>query len=377
LPNSVKPKILFLYGNDPNPSLIERAHLLEETGRFESHIAFWHRQNSDISIPFSTDLPDSRTHQINLPDPRGNAITRGLLSLRFARKLRSAINRNKINVVYAVNPDMLGLANIALFGNRRVGITYDFQDQKGDFLGFIRKYIFKTILRKTSFVLIRSEGFRNQIVRHDLVDSHTPVKYMAEAPLGWQTPRPSPENDHLKVGYYGNIRGRTQLKNLISAVGELRESGKNIKLDVAGGGPDSSWFQNETAHLDFVNFSGAFDYFKNYKSTFEAADIIHAVYPLDWINYYTHEARRFHEAIAAGIPLIVSSGTYMSDRVETLNVGWTVRSESKDDLIDALSEAHDNRDLLTQKTVDDRTRAHHQLEHYEQLLIESIEAALK
>jgi len=137
--------------------------MLENTGDFESHIAYWHREKSDISIPFSTKLSDGRVHQISLPDPRGNPINRIFLSLRFALRLRRVIKRVRPAVIYAVNPDMLGLAAIALLGMRNIGVVYDFQDQKGTNLNTLAKSIYRTILRRASYVVIRSEGFRFQI----------------------------------------------------------------------------------------------------------------------------------------------------------------------------------------------------------------------
>ena len=371
-------RVLFLYGNDPNPSLIERAQMLENTGDFESHIAYWHREKSDISIPFSTKLSDGRVHQISLPDPRGNPINRILLSLKFVLRLRRVIKRVRPAVIYAVNPDMLGLAAIALLGMKNIGVVYDFQDQKGTNLNTLAKSIYRTILRRASYVVIRSEGFKFQIEKESLVNTSTPVEYIAEAPLDWKDVRePHKDRPHLVVGYFGNIRGRDQLWHLLSATKELRASGRDIKLRFAGGGPEAAWLQKQVDSLDYVTFTGAFDYFSEYKTLFATADIVHAVYPLDWANYLTHEARRFHEAAAMGVPLIVSSGTFMAERVRHLGIGWDVDPESAEGLLEVLRDVYDNRAMLSEAIATPELRKEHQLETYEELLVDATTRSIR
>ena len=71
-----KKVVVFLYANTPNPALIERAMVAEETGLFKSFVVYWGRKNSDISIPLSKLLPDDRFLEIKLGDPRGNFFRR-------------------------------------------------------------------------------------------------------------------------------------------------------------------------------------------------------------------------------------------------------------------------------------------------------------
>ena len=373
----MKPVVALLYANEPNPSLIERATALEASGRYEPYIVYWHRQASEISIPFSSSLPRERFIEISMPDPRGNPLRRSWLSLRYAWRLRSILRRLKPAVVYPVNPDMLGLARLALAGQRRVGIVYDFQDQLGADLGLLPRTIYRAIASRAVFVLIRSEGFRAQIDRHRLFRPGAPVRYFAEAPAGWQELMPRVDHAELVVGYFGNIRGRRQLETLMKAADKVRSTGRDVRLRFAGVGPDAAWVKTQSETLDYVEFLGPFDYFTTYRQLFGSADVIFAVYPLETPNHRTHEARRFHEAVAAGIPIIVSRGCYMSERVRDLGVGWDVDQNSAQELTDLLTRLHDDRELLRRAVATPEARIAHQFETYVPLLLEALDSAVK
>ena len=135
----IKKKIFFIYGNTPNPSLIERALTAENSGEYESYIVFWSRKNSDISIPFSKILPLDRFIDISLGDPRGNIFRSIILSLLFSIKLRAKIRSIMPDIIYPVNSDMLGLSMLSNYLLKPVKIVYDFQDQKGEKVNFLYK----------------------------------------------------------------------------------------------------------------------------------------------------------------------------------------------------------------------------------------------
>jgi len=367
----IKKKIFFIYGNTPNPSLIERALTAENSGKYESYIVFWSRKNSDISIPFSKILPLDRFIDISLGDPRGNIFRRIILSLLFSIKLRAKIRSIMPDIIYPVNSDMLGLSMLSNYLLKPVKIVYDFQDQKGEKLNFLYKYLYRISARKVSTVFVRSLGFIDHIQKNNLFSDEVPIKYFAEAPLGWDSwGKKFPNNfeEKLIVGYFGNIRGTKQIKSLLMATQMINKEGKNVQLNFAGVGSEVNLVTKAVGEFNYVNYSGPFDYFKDYKEMFLSADIIYAAYPTNLSNYKFHEARRFHESIAAGIPIIVSQGTYMANRVIDLNVGWTIdskgSSESVQEIYKIFSDSIKHPTFLKNKKVKSDLRKQHLMEFY-------------
>ena len=370
-----KKKIFFIYGNTPNPSLIERALAAEDSGKYESYIVYWSRKDSDISIPFSKLLPNNRFIEIALGDPRGNIIRRITLSILFSLKLRKKISFINPDIIYPVNPDMLGLSFLSNLFLRKKKLVYDFQDQKGEDLNFIYKSLYKISALNVSTVFIRSEGFIDHIRSNNLFKKNVIIKYFAEAPLGWELFEKKYTNNNfinpLVVGYFGNIRGKKEIESLIDAVKTVNDEGKNIKVKFAGVGSESNLVDEASKKFEFIEYLGPFDYFENYKKLFISADIIYAVYPTNLSNYKFHEARRFHESIAAGIPIIVSDGTYMAKRVKDLNVGWAVNSNLTKDIQNILLEILQKPDILKSKTSSNSLRKKHRMEFYINDLLDS------
>ena len=367
----IKKKIFFIYGNTPNPSLIERALTAENSGKYESYVVFWSRKNSDISIPFSKILPLDRFIGISLNDPRGNIFRRIILSLIFSIKLRAKIRRIMPDIIYPVNSDMLSLFMLSNYLLKPVKIVYDFQDQKGEKLNFLYKYFYRISARKVSTVFIKSLGFMDHIQKNNLFSDEVPIKYFAEAPLGWDSLNKKFSNnfeEKLIVGYFGNIRGIKQIKALLMATEMINKEGNNVQLNFAGVGSETNLVNKAVDQFNYVNYSGPFDYFKDYKEMFLSADIIYAAYPTNLSNYKFHEARRFHESIAAGIPIIVSSGTYMANRVIDLNVGWTIDpqgdSASVQELYKIFSDSIKYPTFLKNKKVKSDLREQHLMEFY-------------
>ena len=146
---------------------------------------------------------------------------------------------------------------------------------------------------------------------------------------------------------------------------------QNIKVKFAGVGSESNLVDEASKKFEFIEYSGPFDYFEQYKQLFISADVIYAVYPTNLSNYKFHEARRFHESIAAGIPIIVTDGTYMAQRVKELNVGWTVNSNLTKDIQKILIEILDDPNKLKSKRISNHLRKKHLMEFYVKDLLNS------
>ena len=235
--------------------------------------------------------------------------------------------------------------------------------------------LYKISALNVSTVFIRSEGFIDHIRSNNLFKKNVIIKYFAEAPLGWELFEKKYTNNNfinpLVVGYFGNIRGKKEIESLIDAVKTVNDEGKNIKVKFAGVGSESNLVDEASKKFEFIEYLGPFDYFEHYKKLFISADIIYAVYPTNLSNYKFHEARRFHESIAAGIPIIVSDGTYMAKRVKDLNVGWAVNSNLTKDIQNILLEILQKPDILKSKTSSNSLRKKHRMEFYINDLLDS------
>lgn len=369
-PNHARRTVVFLYANEPNPGLLERMATLHESGEWDVHAIYWRRLRSNISIPFTSSIPEDRFHPITLPDPRGAIPRRLLLTLRFIWTARKLIGKLKPHSIHAVNADILAVANIALLGSKRTALVFDMQDQMGDRLPVHYRLLYRLLLRRADAMLIRSEGFIPFVQQNQLFADNKPVLYVTNAPAKWTLRHATATGrTELVVGYFGNIRGPQQVQALIDAAEQVQATGRDVRLLFAGVGPEAAMVQQAADRLAFVEYTGPYDYETEYAGLQERADLIYALYPQETPNYRTHIARRFHEAVLAGMPIIVTRGTHMGDIVKPSSVGWEVGDGSVADLVQLLSDVYDDRSLLAKATADEEMLARHRFETYEPVLL--------
>ena len=370
--------IVFLYANDPNPGLLERMKTLHSSGRYEVHAIYWHRQRSNITFPFSTAIPQDRFHPIVLPDPRGSGLRRVVLTLRFLWMVRRLLRRIRPDGLHVVNADMLGVARLVLLADpRRAALVYDMQDQMGDALPWRYRWLYRWLLRRADAVLLRSDGFTHYVEKNALVRSSTPVHYVANAPAGWTLiHRPRLDRRELVVGYFGNIRGAQLVQALVDAVTKVQRSGRDVRILFAGVGPEAARVARLADELDYVEYHGPYDYATEYASLHDRADLMYALYPQETPNYRTHIARRFHESILSGLPIVVTRDTQMGKIVREYGGGWEVRDGSVDELVQLLSHIYDDRSELTRASADEGLKQRHRFETYEPLLLQTHDQAL-
>ena len=378
--------IAFLFGNEPNPLHLERLEVLTKSGKYEVHFIYWQRGETTIKLPFSSPfLPDERMWPIPLPDPRSGKLNRIFLSIKFALQLRTAIIRLRPHAVNAVNVNMLGLAAVALISGRlnKTALLYDYQDQIGERFPLPYRLALQFCLRRTDATFIHSPVFRSNLRRNKLLKLAEPVIEVNGGPLGWPKEKaPKHENSAdgkpppLIVGYFGYMRGRLQIEALIVATERVIASGRRVELHFRGTGDEAGFVNEKAKSLDFVKFSGAFDYRKEYRSIFLKADVIFAVYPQSVPNYRYHIARRFSEAMISGIPVIVAQGSYMAELAHQHEGVWPVREDSEEDIVYVITRLHDDRTLLRVNLPED-VRNSYRFEAVVPDLLSGIKAAIK
>jgi glycosyltransferase involved in cell wall biosynthesis len=320
-------RVGFLYANDPDPLLLERMAALEATGRYEPHVLYWHRTGSPLSIPFISTLPAACFNRVDLPDPRGGLVRRALLSARFAWAAVRWLRRLRPDAVHAVYPDMLAVARIALAASPRVPLVYDLWDVIGPQRPPApMRWLYRLLLRRVGLVCISSAAYEGGYLVHNaLLRPSTPVLDASNCPpcTGRPTPAPLPDGP-LTIGYIGNVRVREQVNALVAAAETVRAEGRAVRILIAGAGQDSALAQRLAEEHSFVEYLGPYDHATDAPGLYARVHAVFAVYPQRSLNYRLHLARRLHDSIISGRPVIVARGSHMASVVESEGTGWSV-----------------------------------------------------
>jgi glycosyltransferase involved in cell wall biosynthesis len=351
-----KRRIVFVYANDPEPILLERMAALENSGRYEAHAVYWHRVESPLSIPWSSEISEERFHRIDLPDPRGGIARRLFLTFRFALKLRKLLKTLNPDAVTAIYPDMLFAVKAALFGRKSLPVMYELWDVVGaQRPGRISRFVMRKLLSGLRSVFVTADGYSSDYLKtNQLISYETRVVYASNSPANWKfrVPKSRDSARPLTVSFIGQIRVAQQMQYLLGAIEKMHTAGVPIRLLIAGRGEDSEWIESLSKSKVFIDYRGAFDFRRNIEDLYSMTDVMFAMYPQNQFNYRVHWARRAHQAVLSGIPLIVARGSEMGRYVESNRLGWAVSDTSQSELEALLTDLVNNPAKLIEESTD-------------------------
>jgi glycosyltransferase involved in cell wall biosynthesis len=375
-----KTRVLFIVGNSPPPPRLERMQILESSGDYETHMVYWLRADSNLTIPFTTSIPSERFTPVDLPDPRGNLLRRVFLTLRFAWAIRREIRRVDPTVAHVYFPDMLAAMRVAAGFRNRLGVVYEIPDLPNRELGGVLIKGLRWLMRRADAVFIHSPRYLPDFLdRYRLVPGEHPVVYTSVCPLASRFENFTKRNsDYLMVGYIGHYRSRQQIQNLVEAAASVRGSGRDVRVVFAGTGMDLDLVEALAGEHGFVENRGPFDYQTEVPAIYEDVDIIFSVYSIEVFNWRSNLGRRFSEGILMGIPAICARGSYMGDIAEEEGYGWVVDDESVDDLISVMTDSFDNRSILEERgRTSERLRSEHSLESRTPAILEAYQGIVE
>jgi succinoglycan biosynthesis protein ExoL len=96
-----------------------------------------------------------------------------------------------------------------------------------------------------------------------------------------------------------------------------------VKGFFAGTGPDLPLVQNLCRDCDYLRYDGAFDQSRDLPRLYGQVNMVYAVYD-DTEDKHIHWPCRIGESVFAHLPIIVMSGSYMSELVAEYGLGFEV-----------------------------------------------------
>ena len=342
-----KPLLVFLFGSEPDPTFVERAETVWEQGKYDVKFVYWVRGNRTITIPFKTAIPRENFIGLKVGDPRGNLLRRLVLTLWFTFRMRRTIGKYKPRVLYAINLGMCAVASLGFIDKPGIAVVHDYQDHYGVKLSRFKRWLYKLSVRRVKLSVLQSPGSFKYFKLNGLERETEPWFYFPTIPRHWSyTHKPRLSDDTLTVSYIGYIRGAEIVTNLLEVTRELREEGLKIDLRFSGTGSEVELVERAAADLEYVHFTGPFDYSSEYEGLLAKGDVMFGVFPRSNPTFRYHIARRFTEAVLSGIPSIVSKESYMGELVEKHGYGWAVPEEGRAELKELLRGLCEDRSRL-------------------------------
>lgn len=343
-------KVLILISHIPIPRTLKRVSLLEED--FKVTLVYWDRgQKNQESFEINK---KNKVEKISVKAPHGNPIKRIIPLLKFMTRGLNIIKKEKPDIIHAGNLDMLLFANLyKKLINKETKIVYEVADlpkysftkKVNSFKSFIYRSLQKLekkLTKNISKLILTSpyfwEEYFSEFIKEDkyIFMPNTPSKKVFKN-------FKKEKHDPLVIGFIGSIRYSNQIKMLIDAVEEVNN---NIKVFIAGSGPESDEIARYSENKDFVFIYGPYNYKKEIKSLYEKVDFVYSVYDTRLKNVRIALPNRLYEAIVCDLPIIGAKETVLGNFIEDKNIGITVYHDKKEDLISELKILLRNKEKL-------------------------------
>lgn len=295
---------------------------LSKQSSFEVRYCTWNRDNRPV--------PESEKHNYiyNLTSPYGARLKKVKSLRNYYKFFKREQQKFKPDIVIASHWDMLMLAVLSKSSTQKIIYeNLDMPTSHNPILYKIFRKIEQFLLKRTDGIIFASRFFESQYKYFD-----KPVITVENKPfrLDFQ-PDSLPvanrsNNQGLKVCYLGTVRYFDMLRILADATNQ-----SGVLLDIWGDGADLPALQQYTRNQANVTFHGRYDY-EIIASIYEQADIIWAVYPANDPNVKFAISNKYHECILFRKPGVFAAGTYLGEMVASAGIGYSVNSQSVDDI---------------------------------------------
>jgi glycosyltransferase involved in cell wall biosynthesis len=321
----MKKKVLFLYGNRPEPLPVHMMHLLDGMDVYQTELLYFNRKNSPISLPLSGLLDQEQCSRVtwSVGDrPITKLVNRCIVLGLFIRKIRAKAP----DVIHAWNFDMLVAARIAAITMKDTKVVHTLQDTRVWMLSPIVKALQRWAYRGTDQIFVTSQGFETHFLRRfGLIDDEQEVVFVPNVPPAHQFADFEPRSNgmRLTVGYIGLFRGREGIDMLYQAARLARKRGAEVHLLFAGKGRERGLVESLAEENGFIDYLGPYRHDQDIQDIYRNVDALYAIYDRSY-DKKIHLAYRLCEAVNCRLPIIVAEGTHMSDVVETYDIGVSI-----------------------------------------------------
>ena len=337
-------KITFVLGKFPNPRMKKRIELEKRIGSVS--LICWNMG----SVNYDYYDKEVELVSIDIKANRTNPLKRIIPTIKFMYKSIKKLFEISPEILHVENVDMLFVGTIYyLLKRKKPRIVYEVADLHNLIINepnTLKRKMIKQILvlferkmcRVISLLIITSERFYD-VYYKEFIDSDK-VVFMPNMPeLKVFKYYEKKEKGRFTIGFVGSIRYYDQMKLLI-------EASNNKGIDVIFAGfTHNKEFQSEFADKQNVSFLGKYDYDKDISNIYKKLDCVYSVYNADDNNVKVALPNKLYEAIYCELPIIVASGTYLSELVSEMGVGVSVYHKSLKELEIAIDELVNNTEL--------------------------------
>ena len=255
----------------------------------------------------------------------------------FSSTIKRIIKENKENSIFY----FFGyeIASFAWFNGCK-NYIYEEADvtasrSKNNIIRRILLTIDRAIIRKSKLTVFTSQGFvkylfgekppQNITLMPNKLSTYFNAEKKAEVVLSKM------DIGHIKFGFIGLIRYPNTIIRFAKVIGKHFPQ---HEFHFFGDAEKKEYIDEELCSYKNVVMHGAFENPKDLQNIYSKIDISIVCYDTASGNVRIAEPNKLYESIFFETPIVVSSGTFLEDRVKEYNVGYAIDSSKDDNIID-------------------------------------------
>ena len=320
-------KVIFILNNVQGQRCIKRIEEFIDNGFDVEAYGFF---RNDYVIPVQGNINVIRIAEFS---NASNYFKRALIMWKSLKKILSA--GNKENIYYFFNLDVAIVANLI----KKTKYIYEEGDLRYlNFKSKIIKYLFKqidiSIVKKSIETVFTSEGFVDYLFgnthpRNISIIPNKLNKKILKLPVVVKEKHSFPQK--LKIGFVGTIR----YHSIYNFASTFAKNFSNYEFHFYGGVMSSNEkLFYELKKYDNVFFHGTFVSPDDLPMIYSNIDMVLSAYDVRADNVKYAEPNKLYEAIFFETPIIVSKGTFLSEKVGKLDVGYSINPFNNSEIVD-------------------------------------------
>lgn len=338
-----KKKILLLVSHYPDPLINKRLEMLKK--KYKVMILYIKRGNNDF-----IKISDVNYKELSVAFANGKFFKRFFCLLKLKKEVKSIVKEYNPEFVYAFRLDMLLLIVCNGFKNKK--IIYEIADLHNMIINS-SKNVLKIIIRKILY-LIEKKSCRNIDILSLTSEKYYDVYYYKFIPKEkfvfmpnipnleyFENYKRKKKNQKFTIGFIGVVRYKEQMKMLIDASEKT-----NSRILFAGIANDDE-IMKLAKSKKYIEYYGPYNYNNDIAKLYSKCDCIYSVYDTKINNVKYALPNKLYESIYCELPILVSSDTYLSEIVNKLNVGLSVKSDSVEDLVNKINLLKENEEIYS------------------------------
>lgn len=193
----------------------------------------------------------------------------------------------------------------------------------------------KRIIRNSKLTVFTSDGFREFYYGHNAPGNIcvVPNRVSAECLSFPKIEKAAFDERHIRFGFVGSIRYQSIL-NVSKVVAEKFPDHEFHYFGNAEGLNESQ--KQELKSQTNVAYHGLFNNPTDLPAIYSSIDIVVCTYDVKGVNPRYAEPNKLYEALYFDTPIMVSSASFLADKVEKLGIGFSVDADNLQDIEDKI-----------------------------------------